>query len=291
MATKKGDDYGYYYAKPEIDEPWINILRRSSNSALLLFLALIITTLVYEGAEAIACLVFKYNIRFYFSEVKTPTDYHDWSRLRVFFVYLAGPVACLLVAVIMNSLYHWYAKTVEQPKLLVMWLLVCLVNIVSVNMIEAPLGVETFTQPFYRSFAIIGAWMFLKSGPLFMLMLIGVLMNIFMGYFVCYRFLEYSNSSKLLHHRSGKNYMFLQVFVWPIFMVFPLYVTLANNFSVLHFSAILICLLLFGLGFFIRTIQDMSIVICNKNDVLNKVPVVTAPLVLITWLIIFLFLK
>ncbi len=291
MATKKTDDYGYYYSKPEIDEPWINVLKRSSNSALMLFIALVITTLIYEGAEAIACLVFKYKIRFFFSEVKTPTDYHDWSRLRVFFVYLAGPVACLIFAVIMNSIYHWFQKTVEQPKLLVMWLLVCAINIVSVNMIEAPIGVGTFTQPFYRSFAIMGAWMFLGSGPLFVVMVFGILFNIFMGYFLTYRFLEYSHSSKLIHHRSGKNYMFLQVFVWPIFMVFPLYATLANNFGVLHFSAVLISLLLFGLGFFIRTLQDMRVVICSKNDVLNRVPVVTGPIVVILWVLVFLLLK
>lgn len=291
MATKKSDEYGYYYAKPEINEHWINVLKRSTNSALLLFLALVITTFLYEGSEALACIVLKYKIRFFFSEVKTPTDYHDWNRLRVFFVYLAGPIACLVFALIMNSLYHWYQKTVEQPKLLVMWLLICAVNIVSVNMIESPVGIETRTQPFYRSFAIMGAWLNLGTPPMFVFVLLGVLLNILIGYVVGYRFLEYSNSSKLLHHRGGKNYIFIQVFILPIFMVFPLYATLANNFSILHFSVILVCLLLFALGFFMRTLQDMRVVICNKNDVLNRVPFVTAPLALVVWVLIFLLFK
>ncbi|MFN8288229.1 MAG: hypothetical protein U0V74_15850 [Chitinophagales bacterium] len=288
---KSMDDYGYYYANVSIDEPRINVLRRAVNSALLLFFALVLTTLCYESIEALACLALKYWVKFRFSEVRTVTEPGRWSLPRVIVVYSAGPLICILLIMIGNSIYHTWEKMVNQYKLLFLWIVVASLNLITANMIEAPIGLESTTFPFYRSFAILGAWFRLGSAPLLVVMFAGFILNVLGGYFFSYRFLEYSHSSKLIHHRSGKVYVFFQVFILPIIVVAPLYLSLAGNFNILHFATVLISLMTFSLGFFVRSITDMGIVVCNKNDVLNKVPVVTGIAAVVIWVAIFIFLK
>ncbi len=288
---KSMDDYGYYYANVSIDEPRVNVFRRAVNSALLLFFALVLTTLCYESIEALACLALKYWVKFRFSEVRTVTDPGHWSLPRVLVVYSAGPVICFLLLMIANSVYHTWEKIVHQTKLLFLWITVASLNLVTANMIEAPIGLESTTFPFYRSFAILGAWLRLGSAPLMVVMFAGFIINVLAGYFFSYRFLEYSHSSKLIHHRSGKVYVYMQVFILPILIVAPLYLSLAGNFNILHFATVLISLVTFSLGFFVRSITDMGIVVCNKNDVLNKVPVTTGIAAVVLWAFIFLFLK
>lgn len=285
------DDYGYYYAKVDIDEPVINVLRRSLSSALLLFIALVAATLLYECSEAISLLALKYWVKFRFSEVRTVADYRKWNLLRVVVVYMAGPFMCMLMVVFSNTLYHRWQKMVHQSKLFFLWLLICCLNMVTTNMIEAPIGRESTSYPFYRSFAIIGAWMHMQSGPLMALLVIGLVINFFAGYFFSYRFLEFSNSSKLIHHRTGKVYVYFQVFILPVFFAAALYLPLGGSFNVLHFAIVMVSLLTFSLGFFVRSITDMSIVVCNKSDVLNKFSVIPAVITVVAWLIIFFTIR
>ncbi len=275
----------FYYDSIDIPDSRLNKFRRVLTSCFMFLSAYIVANLVHHLFLGLLSWIIGYETTVGFHTVSSaPYDYAHWSSLRVLFLYATTPFVCLIAAYIIYMLVLNNTEIISSSRAFFFWLHACFVNVFLTQLFIIPMGTNPrYANGFYRSFAIVTTWFHLPGEVFVVATVLAGLLAILWGYMMAPEIQRYSFSSRLVQTMGGKNKVAIQVYLLPILLGMPAIVWFSNSLSFLLHVLLLSLFFLPWLGIFIRHRMDMSIVRCNKEDVLNHWPILEGVLMAVVW--------
>ena len=286
------DDQIPYYVEEEKDS-FINKLQRVSTSFSSLVVAFILSNLLLKIISAQFARLLKYGVNFSYNQVLvTPYDYHYWSRTNIIITSFFPPVICLVLGLFIFNWLRIKSDWSSRFRILFFWVAVALVNMVLTHMLVAPLASPyNLDNGLYQTFAVVGAWFFVPQPIMFMGSLAALALSLGAGMLLRDEILRYSFSKKLIRTKAGMDAMVLQVYILPLVIAIIPALLLCTKTSFFTTIMQLVNLGVISIGIFIKYSVGISPVRCNRDDVLNRIPIVELSICGAIWLFVFLFFK
>ncbi|MCS6933664.1 MAG: hypothetical protein NZM35_00755 [Chitinophagales bacterium] len=276
-----------------VADPVPNKLRRIVTSAVLLLAANIITQLAIQIYIYIFTTALGYDTTFgYHWVVAKPFAWDMWGSVRVVAIYGMPPIFCLIGAYIVQFVFINYSATATRKKLFYIWLQTCMVNTFLVQVFILPAGTKGGLTGFYQTFSIVATW-FRAEGYYFIpLSFAAAIAAIGWGIFIAPQLHTYSFSSRLIQTREGKDAITRQVFLFPVMIAAPFIALFSNQYSFFVHVLFVAFLALMYIGVIIRHRTDHSVVLCTKEDFLNRISWIEIAITAVIWItVILLFNK
>lgn len=264
-------------------------MSRILTSLVVILMAFILVSLFYRGIEYLLCYVLGYKVQFFFTHVTAaPTGHQYWGTIRVLLIYGMPSFVLFFAANVIMKLLTVFKSTVNLLRLILVWVACCLSAVFINNLLTAVMGLLIPDSLFYGAFAIVFMWLGVPKVLVGLLVIPGVLLGIAWGYFYAHELLRFSFSSRLIMFLQGKLYIWRQVYLYPLFIFFPALLAIVYPKGFLPYLFYVFPFLFIGIGTLLRYYNDKAtLVACNKNDVLNKTPV----LELLVLVVLLVFIK
>lgn len=281
----------YYYSKFSLTDSILNKVKRAVTSIMMLLLAFAIANMTHQLVLGLLCKAFGYTTKIGLHYVSAaPHEYIYWSSLRVLVIYGFPPVFCLVLAFFINRFLLSNDNYVQAPRMFFYWLQTCFTMLFAVQLFIMPFGTSPhFATGFYQTFSIIATWFHVPAAFLVVFTFISAILALAWGFFTASEIQRFSFSSKALKTFSGRNAIVMQVYLLPAFVAVPFIILFSNTWSFMVHGIYTIMFLLPAIGMYIRHRVDMRMVRCNKEDVLNRWPVIELGMAAAAWGVIFLF--
>ncbi|GIV33840.1 MAG: hypothetical protein KatS3mg031_1375 [Chitinophagales bacterium] len=267
-------------------------LRRALTSAALLIPAYIIAYALQQYVTGVLCLLFGYEPIINYNRLDNlPFDYRQWSVMRVTLIFSAGPLACFIAGLFFLDLFNSLKGQIHLSRLFVLWLGICNLNVFLGFLLFSPFGVGQYHSPLYQGFAIVGTWWRLNTLLMTPLAALSGGASLLVGHKIVPAFLKFSFSYSFIHGSGGRRKMLLQLYLVPLAMAIPALLLLPDKNSFAVHAALLMNLLLIGVGAFIQSgmrVQDTRV---SGADVLNTFPWLWFILASMVYSAVWLFLR
>lgn len=266
----------FFYDKPAINDSVAGRMNRILTSLVVILVAFILSSLLYRGMEYLLCYALGYKVQLFFTHVNAaPRELQYWGTIRVLLIYGAPSLVLFFIANVIMKLLNTSKGIVNLPRLVWVWIAYCLSVIFINNLFTAVMGFLIPDSLFYGAFAIVFMWLGVPKVLVGLLIIPGVLLGIAWGYFYAHELLRFSFSSKLIMSLHGRLYVWRQLYLYPLFIFFPAMLAIVYPAGFLPYLFFIFPFLFIGIGTLLRYYNDtVTLVACNKKDVLNKVPVV-----------------
>lgn len=280
----------FYYNTIDIPDKGINKIKRILSSFFILLCAYVTANMFVQLYVAITGLLWGYDVKFSYHWVEVrPFGYEYWGNIRVVSMYAMPPVLCAVFVYILHWLFFAREKAASRYRMFILWLQVCFANVFLTQVFILPLGTKGQIVGLYQTLSIVTTWFRIPPAVLIPTMIIAGGLSIMAGFYWAPKFHSFSFSARLIQTLGGKSQIIRQLFLYPLILATPVIVVFSNPFSFLAHVASVLTLLLCYVGTFIRHRIDSSVVLCNKEDVMNKWPILEGSIAISLILIIYLF--
>lgn len=266
-------DY-FYYSKPTVNDSFVNRIKRSTTSGILLCLGFITTKLLYLGCIYTFSTVLGYKPQFGFAKIVVPPhEPQYWSMPRILVIYVLPAFVLIAIAVMIYRIVTLNNNWVNILRLYLLWVIASCSLIFSTIITTTILGAYNTYTSFYEAFAIATLWWGIHPVIIGVFSSLGLLLSIGVGYLLANEYMRFSHSSALLKTRWGKLYTLRIFFLFPYILFLPVLALVDYPDSVLAHIPFMLSSLLMAAGMMLRYEYDYTIVLCNKNDVCNRVSI------------------
>jgi hypothetical protein len=263
------------------------------SSTLIFVTSFIITQFLFEATIAVIAAALQYSVKFHYSQVElSPMPAKYWGFYRVFAVHMTGPFLCLVGGFFLLGFLKTSKREMNVARLYFFWLMVCLLNLFLTPLTTAPLGdFYNGIRAFYRSFAIVGAWLSFKTPVLVIFAGVAIIFSLLLGYFIRDELFKFDNSRDLVKSHSGQIFIIFKLFLLPIFLgALPL-LYLSNEASLYPMAATLLNLGIISVGMLASSFSTRAMTRRRRNYAINQVPYFTIGLAAAAWVGVYLFLR
>jgi hypothetical protein len=161
-------------------EDWQNRLARTVNSAACFSIAYVLLTYLYWFVTGLVGRLFSFDSFIYYYGIKFILNNHSWTRLKIIFIYSAGPFFMLYLALLCLFLYSRLKSIKTLLNVFFLWVFIVGISIFLAQFVIAALGIYEYNSLYYQGLAVTFAWLKL---PTFLVYLMNVSMFVFMVYF------------------------------------------------------------------------------------------------------------
>lgn len=266
-------DY-FYFSKPAVNDSLVNRIKRVTTSGVLLCLGFITTKLFYLGCIYAFSKLLGYKPEFGFTKVIVPPhEPQYWSMPRILVIYVFPALILLALSAMVYRIVTFNNNRINILRLYLLWVLVSCCLIFTTIITTTILGTYNTYTSFYEAFAIVALWWGINPVFIAIFSFTGLLLSIGVGYLFANEYLRFSHSSALLKTRWGKLYSLRIFFLFPFIFFLPVLALVDYPDSVLAHIPFMLSSLLMGVGMMLKYEYDYSIVLCNRNDVCNRLSI------------------
>ncbi|MDB5281946.1 MAG: hypothetical protein JWO06_1021 [Bacteroidota bacterium] len=292
FRTLNKNNKEYVYFTKTVGDSYINQARRVLTSTITFIVAFILSNVFLQSLIIIFSKSFKYKLKITYSHIEVlPHDIHFWSLARVIVIYFIPTMFCLVLGLMIFNLLVSNTNTVNRGRLFFFWFGMCLINIFLSHLLFAPFGIGARSVAYYQAFAIVGSWVGFNPAAMGVFAIGAIFIGILWGVVTSKEVLRFSFSSKYAATLSGKNSIIFQIAFLPVILGFIPCMLLCNITYIPAMAFAFLSMILVAFGMFVRNTNDWSIVRCNKNDVLNLIPVTEIVVLLFLWITVYQFFR
>jgi hypothetical protein len=281
------------YPEDQINDGLLNKVKRIATSFASFICAFIISKLLLQMLIASISRLLKYKVKFSYNElVLTQVDYHYWSRANIVVTYFIPSVICFFIGLSILNLLRIYSKWAGSLRIFFFWMAVILINMVLTRILTLPLASpHNLSNGLYQTFAVVAAWYFINPAINTMAAIASLFASLGFGLLVRDEVMRYSFSKKLIRTKGGMDSMVIQVYLVPVLISATPLVLLTTHMSFLMTIFEFANLMVILIGIFLVNSIRIPKVRCNKEDVLNRFPIVGLAFAAIMWWAVFLFIR
>jgi hypothetical protein len=139
-------------------EKWHERLSRVINSTACFSVAYILLTYLFWFGMGVAGLIARFDSFIYYYGIKIILNDQNWSKLKVSFIFFAGPGLCLGLGLLCLFLFNRLKKFNNAINIFLLWMFVIGTTMFTSETVVATLGTHHYASPYYKGFAVIFSW-------------------------------------------------------------------------------------------------------------------------------------
>lgn len=282
----------YYYDDIDVGDSFGKKTKRVVTSTLILTSAFIVVNFLLQLLIGLMSKILGYQTTIGFTKViSLPRSTHEWSLARVVIVYSLPPLILLFIGYLLLNRLLKNTNWIDRWRYFTFCCMICTLAIPLAHLSFIPFGLKQPYSSFYQTFSIVATWLRLPQLSTFAFTFVACLVAILSGWLIGKEVLRFSFSSKLISTLSGKRSIINQLVILPL-VIAAIPILFLSRQAAMFTSLFPIFLIGFiGLGMIIRTTVDQGIVRCNKDDIMNVLPLKEGAGLVILYALVLVFFR